>query len=56
MTMLIYPDDSYIKYKYDAMGRLTKIKDDNNDVLAQYAYDELSRRTLVTLGNDANAD
>ncbi len=29
------------------MERLTKIKDDGSNVLAQYAYDKLSRRTLV---------
>jgi len=53
-TKLVYPDNSYITYKYDALSRLTKIVDDSNTVLAQYTYDELSRRTLVTLGNDAN--
>jgi YD repeat-containing protein len=37
------------------MGRVTKIKDDRSNVLAQYTYDELSRRILLTLGNDANA-
>ena len=54
-TKLTYPDNSCIKYEYDAMSRLTCIKNDGNDVLAQYSYDQLSRRTLVTLGNDANA-
>lgn len=53
-TKLVYPDNSYITYRYDALSRLTKIIDDSNNVLAQYTYDELSRRTLVTLGNDAN--
>lgn len=29
--------------------------DDSNNVLAEYEYDDLSRRALVTLGNDADA-
>ncbi len=38
------------------MGRVTKIKDDSSKVLAQYAYDELSRRTLLTLGNGTEVE
>jgi len=30
---------------------MTIIKDDSNKILAQYAYDELSNKTLLTLGN-----
>jgi len=37
-----------------ALSRLSKIKDDDGNSIAQYSYDELSRRTLLTLGNDAN--
>ncbi|UCE98682.1 MAG: RHS repeat-associated core domain-containing protein [Planctomycetota bacterium] len=54
-TKLIYPDNTYITYKYDALSRLRKIIDDSNTVLAEYTYDELSRRTLITLGNDTNS-
>jgi RHS repeat-associated protein len=54
-TRLVYPDDSYITYKYDGMGRIKKIVDQDGNDIAEYTYDELSRRTLVTLGNDANA-
>jgi len=38
-----------------ALSRLSKIKDDDGNNITEYTYDELSRRTLVTLGNDANA-
>jgi len=38
----------------DAEGKLRRIRDDSNEVLAEYSYDDLSRRTLLTLGNDAN--
>ena len=34
---------------------LVKIKDDSSNTLAEYEYDELSRRTVVTYLNDANA-
>ena len=54
-TKLTYPDNSYITYEYDALGRLAEIKDDDGNSIAQYSYDELFRRTLLTLGNDANA-
>ena len=43
-------------YSYDALGRIEKIITDNNDVLAEYSYDELSRRTQLTLGNGASVD
>ncbi len=57
-TKLTYPDNSYITYEYDRLGRLWKIKDSNSpvpNVLAEYEYDQLGRRTCVTLCNDANA-
>jgi len=54
-TKLTYPDNSKVKYQYDSLSRLTYIRDDSNNVLARYAYDGLSRRKLLTLGNDANA-
>jgi YD repeat-containing protein len=49
---LTYPDDSYITYVYDAMSRLTDIKDAAQNTLAHYDYDDLSRRTAVTYLND----
>ena len=53
-TKLIYPDDSYVTYAYDELGRLVKIEDDSSNTLAEYSYDELSRRTLLKLGSDVN--
>jgi RHS repeat-associated protein len=40
-----------LDYSYDALGRIHRIISDNNDVLAAYQYDDLSRRTQLTLGN-----
>ena len=54
-TKLVYPDDTFITYGYDAMSRLVEVKMSGTSVLAEYEYDELSRRTLLTLLNDANA-
>ncbi len=43
-----------LAYSYDTMGRIQQITTDTNDVLAEYAYDDLSRRTELTLGNGAS--
>ncbi len=41
----------YITASYDALNRPTAIKELGTTNLASYAYDDLSRRTTVTLGN-----
>ncbi len=41
-------------YGYDPLCRLREVKY-NGSIVAKYDYDELSRRKLLTLGNDANA-
>ncbi|MFC1636012.1 DUF6531 domain-containing protein, partial [Planctomycetota bacterium] len=51
-TGLTYPDETYITYEYDQLNRLTKIKDQDNTVLAQYTYDKRSRRTRLDYDND----
>lgn len=51
VAKLVYPDDSYVTYKYDSLSRLTAIKDDEGNTLADYDYDELFRKTQITLGN-----
>ena len=48
---LIYPDNDYITYYYDEMGRPTKIKDKNGLAVAEYSYDALSRRTKLEYHN-----
>ena len=50
-TKLTYPDSSFITYEYDALNRLTTIKDSTNLALASYTYDALSRRTQLQLAN-----
>jgi hypothetical protein len=43
-----------ITYGYDAMSWLTDIKNPNNQVIAHYAYDELSRRTALYYNYDGD--
>jgi RHS repeat-associated protein len=46
-TLLEYPDGSHITYEYDTAGRLEYIKDDDDNTIVHYTYDELSRTTQV---------
>ena len=48
---MTYPDNSYITYEYDVLGRLTDVKNSSGTSLAHYAYDALSRRTDLTYAN-----
>ncbi|MCG8506346.1 MAG: hypothetical protein MI755_17210 [Sphingomonadales bacterium] len=53
-TRITHPDltpEFYITYAYDAVNRVTAIKENGATALATYAYDDLARRTSVTLGN-----
>ncbi|AKJ29719.1 hypothetical protein AAW51_3028 [Caldimonas brevitalea] len=49
---LTWPEtDFYVTTDYDALNRPYEIKELNTTRLVHYAYDDLSRRTVVTLGN-----
>lgn len=51
-TRTTWPETAfYVTTAYDAMNRPTAIKELGSTNLATYAYDDLSRRTTVTLGN-----
>ncbi|MDX9838917.1 MAG: RHS repeat-associated core domain-containing protein, partial [Azoarcus sp.] len=51
-TRLTWPESTfYVTTTYDALNRPTAIKELGTTNLAAYAYDDLSRRTTVTLGN-----
>ncbi|SFW41173.1 RHS repeat protein, partial [Nitrosovibrio sp. Nv17] len=51
-TRLDWPDAIFhVTTDYDALNRPTVIKELGTTSLATYAYDDLSRRTTVTLGN-----
>ena len=51
-TRLTWPETSfYVTTTYDALNRPSAIKELGTTNLATYAYDDLSRRTTVTLGN-----
>ena len=46
-----WPDGFFTTTSYDAANRASVIKENGNLNLASYAYDDLGRRTKVTLGN-----
>lgn len=48
-----WPDATpfYVTREYDALNRLSSIKEMGNVLLASYAYDDFLRRTTTTLGN-----
>ncbi|MDP9877263.1 RHS repeat-associated protein [Variovorax boronicumulans] len=46
-----WPDAFYTTTSYDALNRPGVIQENGSANLATYAYDDLSRRTTVTLGN-----
>ena len=54
-TRTTWPDTSfYTTTNYDALNRPINIKELGSANLASYAYDDLSRRTTVTLGNNTS--
>lgn len=51
-TRITWPETAFfVTTSYDALNRPKDIKETNTVDLASYAYDDLSRRTTVTLGN-----
>jgi YD repeat-containing protein len=53
-TRLTYPDSTYVTYEYDELNRLPRfarndilraVRNSSGAVLAQYSYDDRSRRT-----------
>ncbi|VTU29148.1 Cell wall-associated polypeptide CWBP200 [Variovorax sp. PBS-H4] len=46
-----WPDAFYTSTSYDALNRPSVIQENGSVNLASYAYDDLGRRTTVTLGN-----
>jgi len=57
LTSVTYPDTWRVDYVYDALGRVTHANDNNGTArtLAEVAYDDLSRRQMVTYANGASA-
>ncbi len=55
-TKLTYPDTSFITYQYDALNRVTTIKDAAAATIASFTYDALSRRTQLQLANGASTN
>ena len=57
-TRLTFPDNHFIQYDYDALNRVTHVRENGAasgaGVLAVYQYDPLSRRTNLARGNATN--
>ena len=52
-TMVKWPDQFYVTYDYDALNRVTAIKEKGSVILGRYDYDTAGRRSSLTLGNGA---
>jgi RHS repeat-associated protein len=55
-TRSLKPDGSALRYQYDAAGRLAKVKDDNQQVLATYFYSASRERLYTQNGNESSTD
>lgn len=49
-TRTTWPDGYLVNYDYDAVNRMTTVRESGTTELALYAYDALSRRTTLRLG------
>jgi YD repeat-containing protein len=55
LTRSAYPYGGWLRFQYDAAGRLAKVKDDLEHTLATYTYDFSSRRLATQHGDEASA-
>jgi RHS repeat-associated protein len=51
-----WPDGFYVTTSYDALNRPGQMLQNGTDLLARYGYDDLNRRTTVTLGNGTRTE
>jgi YD repeat-containing protein len=54
-TRLTWNDGYFVTYAYDALNRMTDVKQSGTSSLAHYSYDTLSRRTGITYGVNSTA-
>jgi RHS repeat-associated protein len=54
-SKLTYPDGYFVTYTHDELNRLTDVREAGITILAQYAYDPLSRRTAIAYGNGTSS-
>ncbi len=51
-TRITWPDSFYVTTSYDVLNRPVSIKENGSvNLVTSYLYDDMSRRTVVTLGN-----
>ena len=56
VTRLIYPDESQARYAYDGAGRLTRVWDEQGNLLAAYAHTAAGNIAIHTVGHGAGDD
>ena len=49
-TLITWPDGFSVQYEYDALGRMSNVKNANQSVIAHYDYDDRSRLQSITYG------
>lgn len=54
-TRLTWPDAVYVTYSYDELNRMKEIRQGGTTLLASYTWDQLSRRSVITYGNNTTA-
>lgn len=55
-TQITWPDTFFVTTSYDALNRPLNIKENGSTSLAIYSYDDIGRRTNVTLGNGTTVE
>lgn len=55
-TRITWPDDVYVTYEYDAVGRMSYIRDQAGAELAHIFYDALGRRSKVERPNSVTTN
>jgi RHS repeat-associated protein len=54
LTRALNANGAWLRYQYDAAGRLVKIKDDNSVTFESYTYAHSRQRVITQYGNDSS--
>ncbi|GIX17129.1 MAG: hypothetical protein KatS3mg119_1315 [Rhodothalassiaceae bacterium] len=50
-TRMTWPDGFYVTFGYDALGRVSEMRENGSALIASFAYDDQGRRTRISRGN-----
>ncbi|GIX17125.1 MAG: hypothetical protein KatS3mg119_1311 [Rhodothalassiaceae bacterium] len=50
-TRMTWPDGFYVTFGYDALGRVSEMRENGSALIASFAYDDQGRRTQLSRGN-----